>query len=56
MELAHSTGNAMFGVGMMLKASFYIIPKLKSTFDGGQMIKKKFPLDFKHSGNHEKQK
>lgn len=43
MELAPSIGNAMFGAGTKLKASLHIIRKLKSTFDGGQMIKKKFP-------------
>ena len=55
--MAHSTGNAMFGVGTVLKASLHTIPKLKSTFDAGQMIKKKkFPLDLKHAENHEEQK
>lgn len=42
MELAHSIGNAMFGVGTVLKASLHISLKLKRTFDGGQMIKKIF--------------
>lgn len=49
----------MFGVGTVLKASLHNIPKLKSTFDAGQMIKKKkkkFPLDLKHAENHEEQK
>lgn len=55
MELAHSIGNAMFGVGTVLRVSLYIIFNLKSTLDSGQIIKKIIPLEFKHSESYEEQ-